>query len=292
MMTKRAGVSLVEVMIASAILSGVVWAAMAVLGSSSKTAANGAIGGDLEQRGRQLVDFCKADFLHAKFTGAAITMGASTYPLGIYSNNTEIRYRVPNAYVAGTLQFGYQSPLPPPNNGIQSNIACFIRFEADTAFRESTAAITPQKLTDWPAPFPPFPALAVQVVNQDINKNGNQTDSFVRGRLRKYTVASTGDPLAVAKGSTLLATEGLSDYVLLRVDPVAASWYNGDVNGDGMADPLFNFVDATGATVTTANVAVNGRGVIITTWHCTLDESQKTLLLRQSQEGIKFRNVQ
>ena len=68
MKNSRAGMSLVEVLIASAILVAVVAIAMSALYSGTQSAASGQLMSQLEQRGNRSLSFCRDQMAAAAFT--------------------------------------------------------------------------------------------------------------------------------------------------------------------------------------------------------------------------------
>lgn len=311
-MRKTAGYTFIEVMIASLILVAVVTISMSILFSSTRTAARGSVTSDLEERGRKFTDFCKEEFLQAKFTGQITLGGSGATNLGISDTvyNTAIGYQMPGnnnaagaALGSGQVVFGYTSPFAGAR-GFRQTLACFIRFEADTVFKESSSAPSATQMTNWGAPFPNYPTLpAAIVMNADINKDGDKADTFVRGKIKKYVFApmDAANPVYIANGSAcLLGTETLSDQVILRVNPSAPGKFNWNVDGDASTpasalDPLFLFVDQdgpNGVAITNANLAAQGKGVAVTIWHGNYDDDHKTLAIRKNSTTIRFRNTQ
>lgn len=311
-MRRNAGVSLVEVVIASAILAAVVLMAYVLLASSTSAAAKGSIASDLEARGRRLVDSCREEFLQARFTGSIALGGAGPVAFGIDPNrgNTSIGFQMPGQVDAsgtdlglGRVVYGYRSPAPGAL-GFRQGLACFLRFEADSVFKEGPGSPAAQPVADWGAPFPPYPVLAAPVIlNADVNRDGDQLDTFVRGRIRRYVFApfDAAHPVFLANGGAcLLSVETVSDQVILRVDPGQPDLYNGNVDSDAAAppsqlDPLFQFVDESGpdgTPVTNANVATQGRGIVVTVWHGTSEDNGKGFLIRKNAVTVRFRNTQ
>lgn len=306
------GVTLLEVVIASTILVIVVLIAMSIVFSSTSMATKGSLTSELEDRGRRFTEFCMTEFLQARFTGQ-ITLGAlptnlGIDPLGSSPCNTSIAYQMPGSRDAngtdlgpGQALFGYLSPVPAAS-GFRQALACFIRFEADSVFKESAAAPNAAQLPDWGAPFPNYRALSAPVIlNRDINKDGDQTDTFVRGKLKRYVLAPVGSPAYMANGTKcLLSAETLSDDVMLRVNPGAPTQFNWNMDGEAGAppsqlDPLFLFVDPIGpdgTPITNANVATLGRGIAVTIWHGNWDENRKGFLIRKNSLTVRFRNTQ
>lgn len=283
MKTKRKGLTLVEVIIASAILAAVIVMAMTVLHSTSHTAASGQVMSQLEQRGNRVLNFCReqmstASFTHPTYTNLGMVPGSA---------NTAIAYQVCGPAVAGatgavTLQFGYPDPSAPGTFG--ATLACFVRFEADSILKESSGAGSAAPAANWTNPLlPAFPALGpdrVVVANVDVNGNGNQGDTFVVGRLMKYVVnEATG---------VVVGRERLDDNVILMVAGGPGA-FNGDMDGDGTADLLFCFTDATGKPDVTLTGAT-ASGLQVNVWHAAPDDTGKLYIVRNNKLLIHLRS--
>lgn len=289
------GMTLIEVIIASTILSAVIIMTFMILISSTNTVDRDNRTGDLAKRGRIFGDELKKDFLTARFTGTIAYSGATLYAMGTYTNDTEIRYRIPvGRNPNGTNLYGCVSPLPGPNNGPKADWAVFIRFEANTQLRESiNAPLAAQPVSSYIAPLPAYPALAVEILNVDINGDGDRTDTFVRGKIKKYVVAPSTD-LIIPIHPNPISTETLSDMVILRVHPLSVTAFNGPMLNDTLTslNPLFRFVNENGATVINTNLSVQGKGVLIDITHGDYDNLKKGFQLVRNSETIKFRNSQ
>lgn len=293
MKNRRAGLTLLEVIIASAILAAVVMIAMSVLFSGSRTAASGQRLSELEQRGNRTLAFCREQLSTASFTHPTYTN------LGIVpsSVNTGLGYQVCGPAVVGptgnaTLTFGYVDPRIPVNSATQPvdpTLACFLRFEADTVYKESSSAPNATQAAAWTSPaLPAFPALPtsdatkliVRVLDMDINGNGTRAETFVSGRIMKYVVDEATN--------TVVGREKLDDQVLLAVTGSGAGAFGGDIDLDGQPDYLFAFTDLTG-TVNTTLTGATASGLLLNVWHGCLDESGKRFLIRNNRQLIHVR---
>jgi hypothetical protein len=304
----RRGTTLLEVVIASVILSLVVGITMQILHSGMTASEKAGITSNLESRSTRFMSFCKEDLMPANYNGG-IDLG-TPYNLGIPSScgNTALIYRIPgnlddsgNALGAGVIGYGYFSPLPAPNSGFRSNLACVLRFEAESALQEGSSSPAISALDNWGAPFPDYPLLTPEVLNMDINRDGDRLDSYVMGKIYRYTIAPAGSPMASAHPTSLiLAREGVTDQVILRVSASNSKLYNGDMDGDATSpqsslDPLFLMVGASGPDgppITAANLSMDGRAIMITTWHGSIDHLRKGFVTRKNQITVKFRNAQ
>ena len=155
----EAGFTLIEVTIASVILVTVIMISMQMVFTATNIYHKNNNTLDLEERGRELADTLEDEFLTARFTGGGIVVGGQFYQLGAANNNTEIRFQHPIGITGAVISFGYTSPLAFPDGGLQQDLACFIRFEADEVFMESASAMQPMQPNSPDSLMFPFPAL-------------------------------------------------------------------------------------------------------------------------------------
>ena len=301
---RRSGLTLLEVLIASAILSVVVAITMVILTSGSRTASSGQLLSQLEQRGNRTLMFCRDQMSTAAYTHPTITT------LGMVPGtfNTAIGYQVSGPATVGptgtpTLVFGYVDPRIPVDPVVQPvdpNLACFLRFEADTVYLESAASPKPTQATNWVNPvLPAYPILpssdptqlVVRTLNMDIKGNGLRTATYVSGRLMKYVVDVTA--------RVVVGREKLDDQVILCVNSNAAGDFAGTINQtsagqnigemrSGVPDYLFVFTDNNG-TPQTGLTGANAGGLLINLWHGCLDQDGKRFLLRNNRLLIHIR---
>ena len=324
-----AGFSLIEVMIASVILAGVVFMTMLILFTSTTAANKASVAMDCEQRARQISEHLKAEFLNARFgqytyddgtgdlaaedptgnpaTNVTFDVSGISYSLGIFNNNTEIRYQKPlvydstGSYYNNKLHYGYAVTGTLVE---QAGLVAWIRFEGIDGYRESEDADPPTQPVNLPAPFPAIAALDVEVVLKDINKDGDFEDTFVRGRLRRFIVAPDGHTLAA--GGNILSSELLDQEIFLRVDPAGASLFNGNIGDDAVEagnhalsanDPLFRFVDGawpddSTVLITGGNFLSRGKEIILNVTVADWGENRKEIMWRTNTLSAKFRNPQ
>jgi hypothetical protein len=313
--------SLLEVLIASLILAFVVFVTIEILISGSAAVERSGITGTLEHRGRLTVHTCANEFVSARFrldhtNPVTALQNMNPFPvagvsanadLGIYASNSEIRYMVagtqdqnglgPQSFPAspsiknGQVVWGYNSPLPTPSGGFRMDLVCLIRFEADTVLLESAGSLAvASQPASWGAPFPVLPALLSQTVNWDIDQNGSQTDTFVRGKLRQYFVAPAGHPLGGPAGA-ILAVSTLSDNVVLKVQ--GGNQFNADMDANPGSGMLFRFVDKTGAIAMAGSFpGPTATSIIMTIWHGNFDDRGRAFWVRKNSETVGFRNLQ
>jgi len=327
MIRRNAGLTLLEVMIASIILVSVVLMAMSSLSVSTSLASKSGASSEVEQRGVRFLAWCRDNLSSAQFT-KTITSAGSTRALGIPSTsyNTAVGFRVPGnrdasgaATAGGAVVFGYDSLLPAPKSGFYQDLACFLRFEADTVYKESSSSPNAAQAAAWGAPFPAYPALVnpdssslqSQILGIDVNGDGDQSDTYVRGKIVKYVIAPTGSAAAtghagfpvngVVQSSLLLSREVLSDGVLLRVNSTLAGDFLCDLDGHATSpksavEALFRFVDSSGSpdgvAVDNSNVAVSGQGLLVTVAHGNPDSTGKGFIVRKNSVLLRFRSTQ
>jgi hypothetical protein len=260
----------------------------------------------------------------AEFNASAITVPPGSVPpaptqMGYYGAaffDSAVGYRIPGVadvngdptkVASGSMVYGYNSPLGSPNTGFFQDLTCVIRFEADTVLMESANSPPATQAADWGAPFPSYPVLVpptpAQILNLDLNNDGDQTDTFVTGKIVRYIIACpTNTTLLAANASnpspSLLMREVLSDTALFRVSGTGAGQFNGDVESHAGAPNysgapsysgvLFGFVDQTG-TYTPGIPTLNFRGLLVTVWHGNADDTGKAWILRNNKILIRFR---
>lgn len=294
----NAGLTLLEVVIASAILMIVVGMTMRILFTSSTIVNRSSNTSGLEQRGRQFLGFCRGQFYAGRFRDPQ-----NLQILGLYDSSTQVRYQIPvNRDDTGAMQYGYTSAIGKNDPQLLAPKACVLRFEADTALRESAAAPTASQMVgSLVPPLPALPALKPLLINVDANKNGTQNDTYVSGKIMKYVLIPD---VAAPGGQRIESSETLDDQVILGVD--ASGQFNGKIDpltGPGSPNPndsdgvyrgnwLFRYVDAAGNTVLGPFPGTQGIGVLVTTWHGNFDENRKGFLLRRDRETVRFRNPQ
>jgi hypothetical protein len=175
------------------------------------------------------------------------------------ADRSYIRYQVPNR--TGALAYGY--------------------FDSSGTFHAGWSAILtflPQRLYLEPAAAAPLP-LPSQRLRVDINLNGNNADALAVGMIVREIYDG------VAPGSTLMARIPVSNDVILN-----ASTLNGDVNGDGVNDPLFELLDSTG-TITIPSPATV-RMVRVNVWHGLFATTLDQIYLRRNNQDVQLRNPQ
>jgi prepilin-type N-terminal cleavage/methylation domain-containing protein len=340
----RSGLSLLEVVVATAILGMVLFATYAVLYSTSTSSARGQLSTGLDAKGKEFIEYCKSDFRDARFNDTT-----NSGRIGIHDNGTQVHYQVAlGMATSGFVTFGYvgnEHFTGTPTNVIDTGVnitlkgqtktvikqdqqawidhSCVIRFEPELVFYEGPTApnilhpgtadgSAPQTWKPNPYlnttnpnippvsqvkddPLPTWPLISGQPkLNIDINRDGDKTDVFVKGRIWKYVMAPwAGAPI-------VLHSEVLSDNVILAVAPDGT--FRGDVDGvDSQVslmrkDTLFRYLTEVPSPNGTTDVAQTQpfpgnltACMGVTIWHGQLDDSGKLFFLRKSWERISFR---
>jgi len=362
---RRSGFTLIEVIIASVILTALVLMAMMALFSATDVSMKGGHASELEERGKRFLALCRDEMASGQFggtldlgLGSPLSLGACPpppyppsgtlnylqTPNGVSTYNLAVGYQLPGvwnqngAQMAGTkVVYGYNCPFnlglatttKNPAQFIQ-NLACYLRFEADTVFKESVSSPNAVQAANWDSGnlFPPYPTLTNpsssvlrnQILDMDINGDGDRTDTYVRGKvvrliyapIASYVAGLHSNPiqLSIVNGGTvtmsplLLSREVVSDNVLLRVNSTTAGDFYCDFDGHTAAkhsdeEVLFRYVDASG-TVNTAPLgsiqspadATNALGILVTVVHGDYDGSKKGFIWRKSSELIRFHSPQ
>jgi hypothetical protein len=320
MRNRRAGVTLLEVLIAGAILVIVVAVTMSILSSGTSTASTGRLQSELEQRGNRTLAFLRDQISTAALTQSTygkLGMGPWLPAVGTGSQYLAIGYQISgqtNVPAAGqmphsNITFGYPNPFPPvgsidPTSTNQSQAvvptyACFIRFEADTVYMEGPNAIVPTQAANWTDPaLPAFPSLAddgtgqiVKVLNMSIHGDNVRTSTYVSGKLMKYIVDETNStiPASNLPPNCVVVREKLDDQVIMRVNSANAGDFQGNMDRTLGTHYLFCYADTTG-TANPALTLATAAGVKVDLWHGCLDQDGKRLILRNNSIFIHFRS--
>jgi hypothetical protein len=281
-MNAKRGVTLVEVVIAAAVLIIMVALLMTVFFGMSGSSANSSIGGDLAQRGRMTLDRLRAEMQFARFSFS----GGNG---GIYNNHCMLRYQAPLSMgTSGTQVWGC---IQPPNTPVTDGYF-ELGFVADAVYVESSGTAPVADGTILPSGLSPI------TLDKDLNLDGDKNDAFVRGRIvqRAYT-----------SGGTLLSTSLIDDYVLLRPRlasgaQISPASLDGAIKSDAEAtgapldfsalDPLFRLLDSQDIEVPNTAISSAARKLRVTMWHANLDHNERTLLLFRNQEDVRLENPQ
>lgn len=279
----RAGTTMVEVMIAAMILAAVMGVALLVMMTASSTAADATITGDLETRGRMLIDRSRSLFMTARFRNPL----NPTDQLGMHVNNTMLWFQVPvGVNNSGGTAWGYAAALGVNDPGAEG-YSCVLRFEAETILRESNLAAMATLPSSGPAvSLPVLPVLAQDPIrNIDVNRDGDLADTFVRGKIKQYIL----DP-----ADAYVQELTYADNVILAV--TASNQFNADFEtGTALAsemDYLFRWVDSAGALVAGQWPGNDGVGIQVNVWFGSYGENGRMYQTRRCRETIRFKNNQ
>ena len=165
MITERrrldSGVTLLEVVVATAILGMVLFATYAVLFSTSTSSARGQLNANLDAQGKDFIERCKREFYDARFNDTT-----NSQRIGIHDNGTQVHYQVAlGMTTAGFVAFGYvgnEIYTGAPDNVVDTGVtitlkgqaqtvktqdlakwtdySCVIRFEPELVYYEGTSA--------------------------------------------------------------------------------------------------------------------------------------------------------
>lgn len=324
-MRRNAGMSLIEIIIASIILVFIFGMSFMVLWSATDAGENSSISSELQNSGRAFVEEVKVLFRQAYLNsanspsiaygrtiedskGSPVTL-SSPLTLGLYppttgqtdtgEYRTEIIFKIPVGRAAnGELVYGYTDKVGLDDQTAGLGGGCIFRYEVEEYIRESSgapAAPTAAQTTNLPTSL--FPALSgnlpVTTLSSriDINRNGSYNDLFARGRIRKYVVRdSDGD------GNLDVIYTVACPNVVVRVPASNTALLGEDMDmpfssGAGL-DPVFRILDAANSPVTNANLSQGGRSLEVTVFTGTWDRLKKAFIMKWNREIIRFRNPQ
>jgi prepilin-type N-terminal cleavage/methylation domain-containing protein len=257
------GLSMLEVMIAVAILGFIMFATYTILLSTSTTAARGQINTNLDAAGKTFIEFCKKEFYDARFVDNANTGGW----YGIHDNNTAIHYQIAlgmsdqgnvvwgypagtnvvvDTGVAITLKGGSQT-VKTKDYSAWADYTAVLRFEPELVYYEGTTVPTvlqpgtddargPQTWQPNPyagnvplaqgTPLPVYqPAVGLHL-KLNINRDYDQLDVFVKGKIWKYVMKPD---------YTVHSFVMVSDNVFL---PVVGGIFKGNMIDDPLVPPI------------------------------------------------------
>ncbi|MBI4566377.1 MAG: prepilin-type N-terminal cleavage/methylation domain-containing protein [Planctomycetes bacterium] len=273
MRSRKQGLTLLEVMIATAVLAVMVGLAFMVHASGMTAADEARTRADLTVRGRMAIDRVRQELQFARIVSIENDIAGPP----AYHDHTGVRYQVAMGIVGGVPLYGYRTG--DASQAMVAGRSATIRFVADEVVREPNA----------PAPIvilPAIPAgLKVHRVNYDVNGDGDLDDLFYLGNLVLQFIDASGtvDPSKDTKIAGKLA---------VRSQPGLAQDLDGDVNGDGVDDPMFIMLDADNNEVPNLAASAATRKVRVTLYHAYLDTRRKKLLISRNQEEIRLENPQ
>jgi hypothetical protein len=230
----------------------------------------GSVRNGLDNRCRQTLDRLRQELQLCRV--AAISNNFIVAP--IYLDHTGIQFRVPMGIVAGVPLYGYRD-----GSNVQApivNRSAILRFVVTEQIRENLGAFVATRL-------PAIPAGATQTtINWDLNNDGDRTDVWVFGRIELVFLDAAG---------VTTATRSIIEGVCLKGTTANPQDLDGDVDGDGIADPLFTALDSLGVEVTNATIT-SARKVRASIIHAHLDQKRRRLIFRRASEEIRLENTQ
>lgn len=269
---RRAGLTLLEAVIASVILAMMVLGTYTLYHGGMTASEEGSIRMGLDTRGRQTLDRIREELQLCRVL--AVT-NDHTAPPPAYLDHSGIQFRVPVGIVGGVATYGYRdgSNVATP----VANRSAILRFVATEQVRENLGVFTPFRLPAIPN------GITQTTVNSDLNNDGDLTDVWLFGRLELVFVDTvgnvTGDP------------RGIVDNICVKGTAAVARDIDGDVDNDGTVDPMFTALDALGVEVVNAAITT-ARKLRVTVFHAHLDQRRKRILFRRATEEIRLENPQ
>lgn len=265
------GLSLLEAVIASAILAMMVLGTYTLYSSGMSASEEGSIRNGLDTRGRQTLDRLRQEL---QLCRVVTVLNTHTAPPPSYLDHTGIQFRVPMGIIGGTATYGYrdgsndQTPI--------ANCSAILRFVTTEQVRENLGVFTGTR-------NPAIPAGTVQrTFNWDLNGDGDRTDVWCFGRIEIAFLDTTG---------TITGTRPIIEGVCLKGTTTTAFDLDGDVDGDAIADPLFTALDGVGVEVTNATITT-ARKLRATVIHAHLDQRRRRMIFRRASEEIRLENRQ
>ncbi len=181
----------------------------------------------------------------------------------IAPDGTSIRYSIPmDSDASGDLVFGvvYQGPRP--------------GWTAELAF-------VPRVLYLEEAAPPLSLGVSVEILGgMDMNRDGDMLDAFLVGQVEQRIYDSAG---------LLVDRSVATDLVVLAMVGQSPA---GDVDADGILDPLFSVLDVAGSVVPAALIAPNGVRLRVTVAHWNFQDLRKSFIMRKLSDECVFRNSQ
>ncbi|MBI2932952.1 MAG: hypothetical protein HYY16_15010 [Planctomycetes bacterium] len=264
------GTTLIEIAVATGILAIMMAFVSMIFFNAQRSGEDISISAGLTSRGRIALDTIRSElaFASMSFTPPPATGGVDV-------DHSRIRYQIP-IVVAGTPTYGCVTSTASIDGGFHE-----IVFVADLILRETNGAAVALQAENEDATQP----AGTLIAQMDVNNDGDQNDTFARGRLRKRSYDN---------GGGLQEDIALDDYVLLRCKPGSLDELDGAIRSDGMTpaidlDPLFLLIDDTGAE--SPSVAATRR-VRVTLWHADFDKRGRAVLMIRSQDDVRLENPQ
>lgn len=255
--TSRSGLTMIEVMIAGAILSAVILVTLTIMVRVSNDAQTARVDDHNSFRAQELLSRVRREIEFAKLKE-------------ILNNHTTLRFQIPVDHdgdgdvtdAGGATEFGYFNVASQQT----LNAACELTTEVEFVMRETNG---------------PTLSLGVQeqLYDMDLNRDGDTTDVFVSVRLKMQIQDAGGVATFVAY---------IDGGLLLAPKPSALTQYDGDVDGDGVNDPLFLVADYSGGEVLNAQISQAARRLAIRSFHGGFASDGRIFMLRKNVDLIRL----
>lgn len=135
----ESGLTLLEVVIAAAILAVVLLATSAILFSTSTSSARGQTATNLGASGKEFIELCKREFYDARFNDIG-----NSGNIGIHDGGTQVHFQVAlGMSTSGFVQFGYvgnQHFSGTPNNTINTGVNITVNGVTQTVYKQDLQA--------------------------------------------------------------------------------------------------------------------------------------------------------
>jgi PAS domain S-box-containing protein/prepilin-type N-terminal cleavage/methylation domain-containing protein len=244
------GFSLVEVIIVSALLAILLSVAYSLLREATRSADIGGVTSDVETRARVLLDFVKGELGFAKLNY-----------LDIKPAGWRVRYQIPNRTTP--FEWGYHDA----DGVFHAGWSAAIEFVPTRLLLEFNATAS--------APLP------YHVYNFSLNLDDDFVDAFFVGKVVKRVYNHNLTPALIPVYEVTLC----ADDVLLAFPSL-----NGDVDGNGVGDPMLAFLNAQGLQ----DLISPGTTKMIhaTLWLGNFDMDHRRFFMRRCDEIFRLRNTQ
>jgi Tfp pilus assembly protein FimT len=266
----RRGLSLLEAVIASAILAVMVLGTYTLYSSGMSASEEGSIRNGLDNRCRQTLDRLREELQLCR----VLAVNNNFIAAPVYLDHTGIQFRVPMGVVGGVATYGYRD-----GSNVQApvlNRSAILRFVVSEQVRENLGVFLTSRLPAIP------PGTTQTTMNWDLNGDGDRTDVWVFGRIELVFVDAAG---------VITGTRSIIEGICLKGTTAFPQDLDGDVDGDGIADPLFTALDGLGVEVTNATIT-NARKLRASVIHAHLDQRRRRLIFRRASEEIRLENTQ
>jgi len=255
--SRRRGLTFIEVVIAGAILSAIMLVTLGIMVRVSNDAQTARVDDFNGLKAQELLSRVRREIEFAKLKE-------------ILNNHTTLRFQIPVDHdgdldvtdSSGATEFGYFDIASKPT----LNATCELTIDVQNVLRETNG-----------------PSLGLGVPEDvyalDLNHDGDRNDVFVQARLKMQILDAGGVATFVAF---------IDGGLLIAPKPSALTEYDGDVDGDGVNDPLFMVADFSGGEVLNANFSQAARRVTIRTFHGGFTADGAYFMLRKDVDLIRL----